>query len=239
MITAVSRNLRPQSSAKSRLSREYAPSSLTKAQIQPSVFDLVYSGRFVPFHVMLNKRNQLVELSKTEEVMRQLLWLEREIASPVSKRFGLEYSCITEHHPNANRAALTTRDPVRSSSLVSSDKSRWLYAVRIRLRTLERPTDTLVPLGTQIALVLHELTHLGEWHHTSKFMILNRDIYRYAAKELRIFQTVSSSEDAKIVFPSPCKWERKIQDTRGDVSDAELYSLYDSRFPSGDECVRP
>lgn len=165
-----------------------------------------------------SQRGESVSLENRNEVASILNRLDREIAMPISRHFKLRYHLIGEHHPNARRAGITKREKVLP---FNSRPPKFIYAIRIRIRSRKCPSQCMLSHGTHVAVLLHELAHLRHMDHGEDFARLLRDIFVYANRELRLFQKPLVNE-----FPSPWEWERAVWDTKGDINDDELLKLH-------------
>lgn len=153
-----------------------------------------------------------IALKRRDHVCAIISNLEKSVAKPICVYFNLSYNLLGEHHPNERKAGITTKERV-----LTTGAFRWTIRVRIRSRT--DPISTFFSHGTHLAVLLHEIAHLRFMNHGIDFAIFLRDIYRYAYG-LGIFAC-----DPKNELPSPWEWERKIWDSKGAITDSELFQL--------------
>ena len=157
---------------------------------------------------------------KVEELLR---FLDRSVAAPIADRFGLKYSLIGEFHPQAKRAGMTYRTPIRLSAST-------VNVIRIRLRSRDSPESKLLGTGTLLAVLLHELCHLKHMNHGEDFALFVRDVYRFADETLGVLKQPDRQVNE---LPSPWPWENLVFKRRGKVSDDELMAaLGQPRVPS-------
>lgn len=166
---------------------------------------------------------RIVPLRRKEHVGAILRELERNIGLPVCRHFGLKYSLLGEHHPNACKAGLTIRERVPPQRLARIEEG-YDHIIRVRIRSRVRPDRDMLSHGTLVAILLHELAHLKHMHHGKDFALFERDIYRFARKSLGVFDPVDLINE----LPSPWEWERMIWATCGEIGDEELVALHES-----------
>jgi WLM domain len=168
-----------------------------------------------------------VPLQRESEVAEILKHLERDLAEPVCRYFGLQYSFIGEFHPQNKRAGMTyTRNE-------TFGKSGIIKVIRIRVRHKETPESKLFSLGTLYAVLLHELAHLKCMNHSEKFAFFLRDIYAFANKSLKLFM---KPESCHLELPSPWSWEREVFRTKGDLDDSKLSKLFSLGRADSEKC---
>ncbi len=167
-------------------------------------------------------RMKSVSLKRKEHVYSILRELEKNIGLPVCRQFGLKYSFLGEHHPNACKAGVTIRERVVGNRLARIDEG-YDHIIRVRIRSRTRPDRDFLSHGTHVAIFLHELAHLRHLNHGKEFALFERDIFRFARETLGVFEKELINE-----IPSPWEWERFIWATRGDIGDEELVALHDS-----------
>ena len=169
-----------------------------------------------------------IPLKRRDHVLAIIRSLERVVAVPIARHFNLTYSMIGEHHPNARKAGITTRERIvetREPGL----PSKSIQTIRVRVRSRVDPANAMLTHGTHVAILLHELAHLQYMNHGREFALLLRDIYRFANSTLGLFPSNGLVNE----LPSPWKWERRIWDTRGAVTDEELTGLHQEWLDAG------
>lgn len=181
-----------------------------------------YPGPFETCRSFKNDKDETIPLIHKDLVMRLLRRLDHD-AQPVLNKFNLQYTALTECHPQRNKAAYTCRVPLR----FDVDLPAFAHYIQVRVRSRQAPNDpTKFHNRTSLqALLFHELAHLRYMNHAEEFMFFLRDIYRYAKKK-GVFIAGETHQ-----IPSCLKWENRIFETAGDVTDQELLSLHTALSP--------
>ena len=185
-------------------SRELRIHSVWRA---PALLPASFPPHFSTFYSYTNSKGIEIPLLHRDKVTRVLRQLDTALR-PIVARFKVRYTVLAENHPHEKLAAFTL-------------EVEKLYCIRVRVRNSACPNDVkkLYRRETLLALLFHELAHVRYMHHGKDFMLLLRDIYRYAA-EIGTFQLGQSNQ-----IPSCRGWENRIYETAGAVSDSEIVSL--------------
>jgi len=191
-------------------------------------FDAALGALYFSFGSMVGPDGKKVPLKRRNYIVKVLHELSSKVAQPICRFFGLRYNFFAEHHPQAKKAGVTTKNPLilkkKAADGQEYEEIRHLVTIRIRLRvhpTKGDPQTMFISRGTQLAILLHELCHLRHMNHGKDFMLFLRDIFA-KAKELGLFDPSALHNE----IPSPWPWENEIFRRAGDVGDEELLALF-------------
>lgn len=173
----------------------------------------------VPFETCVsykNDKDEEIPLIHRDLVLRLLRRLDHD-AQPVLSKFNLLYTALSECHPQRTKAAYTCRLQLK----FDLDLPAFAHYIQIRVRSRQAPNDPskLHNRTSLQALLFHELAHLRYMNHGVEFMFFLRDIFAYAHKA----GVFAAGETHQV--PSCLKWENRVFETAGGVSDQELLAL--------------
>lgn len=173
----------------------------------PALLPASFPPHLSTFYSYTNANGVEIPLLHRDKVTRVLRQLDTALR-PIVTHFKVRYTVLAESHPQDKLAAFTL-------------EVEKLYCVRVRVRNPACPNDVkkFYARKTLFALLFHELAHVRYMHHGRDFMLLLRDIYRYAAF-IGIFQPGETNQ-----IPSCRRWETRIYETAGSISDTELAAL--------------
>eukprot|EP00928_Gymnodinium_smaydae_P084232 TRINITY_DN67506_c0_g1_i1.p1 TRINITY_DN67506_c0_g1~~TRINITY_DN67506_c0_g1_i1.p1 ORF type:complete len:365 (-),score=30.96 TRINITY_DN67506_c0_g1_i1:35-1129(-) len=173
-----------------------------------------------------------VSLMNQNQVLNILRQLYHDVVVPLCNKFGLrDEKCdrfrLFEKKCQVRRPGVAQRfsHVVRRYSIqgMRKDKSS---VVTIRLRVRVHPTEgdpqrEFLSIGTQIAVLIHELCHLKFMTHCKNFMFLLRDMFQEATR-LGVFKPGEMTNQ----IPSAAPWENEIVRTGGGVDTQTLLTLF-------------
>ena len=183
-----------------------------------------YPGPFETCVSYKNGKDEEIPLIHRDLVVRLLRRLDHD-AQPVLSKFNLLYTALSECHPQRSKAAYTCRVQLK----FDLDLPAFAHYIQIRVRSRQAPNDPTKFLNrTSLqALLFHELAHLRYMNHGTDFMLFLRDIYAFAHKT-GVFVAGETHQ-----VPSCLKWENRVFETAGGVTDQELLDLLK---PSPPQC---
>jgi len=189
---------------------------------------------------MFGPSGEQVVLDRRDEVERMLQDLHCNVAKPLCEHFRLRYDFLFEQHCQEQKAGVTRREPHTIRTLgpngkVLREEKRYFTTVRLRLRkhpSIGDPQNEFISHGAQIAVLLHELTHLRFMNHGPQFMLFLKDIYM-EARRLGLFDPSTMCNE----LPSSRAWENAIFKTAGGVCSEELQKLHGESADSITGCM--
>lgn len=181
-------------------------------------------GVIVPTYKVCNTSvddyGRRVNLENKHVVLQVLHELGMNVATPICQHFGLQPIAVLGEQPCQEKKAGVTQKQM----YISDEDSQEEIAIKIRLRVHPSkgdPHSQFISIGTQLAILLHELAHVRHMNHNIGFMLFLRDIFAFARQEGLFDPSQLTNE-----IPSPWPWENEIFCTGGDIVDEELLCLF-------------